>query len=396
MKRIFSSLKYNNFRLFWFGQLVSLSGTWVQIIAQSWLVLELTNSAFLLGIANAIAAMPIMLFSLVGGVVADRFNKKHIIITTQALSMALAFCLGALVSLKIAAFWNVAIVIAALGLVNAFDVPTRQAFIVELVQRSDLNNAVALNSILFNAARIIGPVIAGFLVGWLGLSSCFYINGASFFAVILALLFIRGDFTGKHKAAGTIMRDITDGAGYVWANKDIRALVAITAISSIFGMANVVLMPIFARDILKVGIKGLAFLMASVGAGAILGALALAAFSHYNKKDVFVKTGTVVLSLSLILFSFSRVYPFSLFLLFCVGWGIITQSATINTLLQLNTPDRLRGRVMSFYTLMFLGMTPVGSFQAGLMAHWFGAPAALALSGMACFLLTMLFFKDVR
>lgn len=419
MAKIFSSLRHRNFRLFWFGQLFSMSGIWIQTIAQGWLVLELTNSAFLLGMINAINAAPVMLFSLLGGVVADRISKRRIILTTQALSMFLAFCLGILVSLKLAQFWNIAVVVALLGVVNSFDVPARQAFVVELVGREDLNNAIALNSFLFNAARIIGPVAAGFLAGSLGISSCFYANGISYFAVIAALVFIKGDFSAKDSSHATVVERMIDGAKYVWTNKNIRSLVAITAISSIFGMANIVLMPIFARDILKVGMKGLGLLMASIGAGAVLGALMLGAFSHYKGPSFlagifqsrrskggtisqaehtgsgFIKIGSIILALSLILFSFSKTFSLSVLLLSAAGWGIIAQAVTVNVLLQLNTPDKLRGRVISFYTLMFLGMMPVGSFQAGLVAHWFGAPIALLFSGSMCLILTPLFFRNI-
>ena len=395
MKKIFSSLKHDNFRLFWFGQLFSLTGTWIQITAQGWLVFELTNSAFLLGIINAIAALPIMFFSLVGGVAADRLNKKHILIATQAFSMLFAFFLGVLVSLGIAQFWNIAVVVALLGFVNAFDVPARQSFVAEIVTRNDLNNAIALNSLLFNSARIIGPVVAGFLAGSLGIASCFYLNAVSFSAVIIALFFIKGDFSPKDLSKSSIVKDFKDGAKYVFSHKNIRALVIVTAFSSIFGMANVVLMPIFAKDILHVGLRGLGILMAFIGIGAIAGALTLAKFSNYENKQIFVKSGTIILALSLIAFSFSKTYYLSLVLLIPAGWGIITQAATINTLLQIETPDIFRGRVMSFFTLMFLGMTPVGSFLAGIMAHWFGAPTALFISGLACLALPPLFFKDI-
>ena len=358
-------------------------------------MLELTNSAFLLGMINAISALPIMLFSLMAGVVADRLNKKHMLLTTQTLSMLLAFCLGLLVSLKIAQFWNIAVVVGLLGFVNAFDIPARQAFVVELVGKEDLNNAIALNSFAFNAARIIGPVIAGFLAGSFGLGSCFYVNGVSFLAVIFGLLFIKGDFTAKDVSRDTIFKGLVDGAKYVFAHQKIRGLVIITAITSIFGMANVVLMPIFARDVLKVGIEGMGILMSAVGVGAILGALTLAVFSHRQEKEIFIKSGTIILAISLIAFSVSKNYILSLILLFGAGWGIITQAATVNTLLQLYTLDKMRGRVMSFYSLMFLGMTPLGSFQAGLFADWFGAPVSLMFSGSACLILSLPFFKNI-
>ncbi|MFH0838580.1 MAG: MFS transporter [Candidatus Omnitrophota bacterium] len=394
--RVFSSLKHRNFRLFWQGQLISLTGTWIQSMAQSWLVLALTNSAFLLGMINAISALPILLFSLVGGLVADHMNKRNLLILTQGLSMVFALLLGIMVSFKLANFWNIALIVSALGVVNAFDMPCRQSFVVEMVGKDDLDNAIALNSLIFNSARIIGPVVAGFLVSSFGVESCFYINGISFIGVLIGLLMMKGDFSVKKSLDTNMLPGLFDGARYVWSNKRIRSLIILVATTSIFGMSNIVLMPIFARDILMVGSRGLGVLMAFVGSGALCAGLTLAYVSQRRQRDLLVTIGGIVMSLSLICFSHSKVFIFSVAMLFMIGWGLIIQTASVNTILQISTPDNLRGRVMSFFVLMFLGMTPIGSFFVGLLAHWFGAPTAVALNGIACLLVIILLIRPLR
>jgi MFS family permease len=390
--KTFSSLRHRNFRLFWMAQLVSLTGTWIQSVAQSWLVLEITNSAFLLGMINAISALPILLFSLPGGLVADLVNKRNLLLLTQALSMILAFILGIMVSLNIAVFWNIALIVLILGIVNAFDMPCRQSFVVEMVGKQELDNAIALNSLIFNVARIIGPVIAGFLVGSLGVGSCFYINGITFAGVLIGLFLMKGDFSAKQDLSkNSYLKKLFDGVGYAWANKEIRSLIMLVAMVSIFGMSNIILMPIFARDILKAGAAGLGVLMAGIGGGALSAGLTLAFFGKSERRSLFVRVGGFVLGVSLLLFSFSKVFIISFVALFGVGWGLIMQTASINTILQHISPDNLRGRIMSFFVLMFLGMTPIGSFQAGLVAHWFGAPASVALGGIVCLIMSLIF-----
>lgn len=396
MMKIFSSLRYRNFRLFWFGQMISLCGTWMQSVAQSWLVLELTNSAFLLGMVNAIAGLPILLFSLIGGVVADHLNKRNLIVLTQNLSMILAFALGVLASLHLVKFWHIGLIAGLLGIVNAFDSPARQAFVIEMVSKEDLDNAIALNSLIFSAARIIGPVIAGFLVGTLGVNSCFYVNGFSFMAVIISLFSMRGDFSPKNSLEGSVTKKLLDGAKYVWTEKKIRRLTILAATSSIFGISCLVLMPIFARNILNAGAKSLGILIASIGLGAILASVTLTLFSYSpkNKRSIFI--GGLVLAIMLIVFSFSRSLPLSVIALTGVGWGLITQTAMINSLLQTSTPDYLRGRIMGFYTLVFLGMMPIGSFQAGLIAHWLGAQVSVRLGGLICLIIVLVFSRGIE
>ncbi len=390
MKKYFSSLKHRDFRLFFSGQMVSLTGTWMQNVAQGWLVLQLTNSPFLLGIINAIAALPILLFSVWGGTVADRMGKRNLIICTQALSMILAFIMGILFSLHIIEFWHIALLAGLIGLVNAFDMPARHSFVIEMVGKADLSNAIALNSMIFNIARIIGPIVAGFVVGAWGVGTCFYINGFSFLAVLAGLLFMKGDFTPKNSNHSSLHDSTMDGARYVWQNRKIRNLIILVSVSSLFGVSYMVLMPVFARDILNIGAKGLGVLLSAIGIGALLSSLSLTIFSHSDHSNRLVSLGGIVLGISLIVFGFSKSVNISLLALVGVGWGIVTQTTTINNLLQKETPDELRGRVMGFYTVMFLGMTPLGSFQAGLLADWLTVPYSVVIGGLVC--LTMSIF----
>lgn len=395
MNNYFSSLKHRDFRLFWSGQMVSLTGTWMQSVAQGWLVLQLTNSPFLLGVTNAVTAMPILLFSLVGGAISDKVNKRGLIVLTQIGQMLLAFALGILFSLHLIEFWQIVVVAGLMGVINAFDMPARQSFIVEMVGKADLSNAIALNAMIFNVARIIGPVIAGFIVGAWGVGACFYLNGVSFLAVISGLLFMRGDFKPKNQNSDSIKNSTMDGLRYVWKDLKIRNLIILVAISSLFGMSYMVLMPVFARDILVIGAKGLGLLLAAMGIGALLASLSLTIFSQTNKNDRFVSLGGIVLGLSLVVFGLSRNLGVSLLALVGAGWGLVTQTATINNLLQKDTPDELRGRVMGVYTLMFIGLTPAGSFQAGLVADWLGVPVAVALGGLVCMSMSIILPRTI-
>lgn len=380
--------------------MISLTGTWMQNVAQGWLVLQLTNSPFLLGIINAIAALPILLFSVWGGTIADRLKKRNLIICTQALSMILAFIMGILFSMRIIEFWHIALLAGLIGLVNAFDMPARHSFVVEMVGKEDLSNAIALNSMIFNIARIIGPVIAGFVVGTWGVGTCFYINGASFLAVLAGLLFMRGDFAPRNSNHNSFHESTMDGARYVWQNLKIRNLIILVAISSLFGVSYMVLMPVFARDVLHIGAQGLGILLSAIGIGALLSSFSLTFFSHSDQSNRLVSLGGIVLGISLVIFGFSKSVNISLLALVGVGWGIVTQTTTINNLLQKETPDELRGRVMGFYTVMFLGMTPLGSFQAGLVADWLTVPYSVVVGGlitftMSVFLSKVLFKKPV-
>ena len=398
-QQTFSALKHRNFRLFWTGQFVSLIGTWMQTVAQGWLVLQLTNSAFLLGTVNAIGSLPVLLFALPGGVIADRVNKRRILLFTQTVAMILAFILAALTHLHntgviVLKVWYVVAIAAVGGTVFALDGPARQSFFIELVGKKDLLNAIALNSTIFNGARIMGPALAGILIGVIGTAGCFFLNGLSFVAVIIGLLMIRTDVPAA-KRSDSPWDDMKQGLKYVWNHKTVRALILIVALFSIFGMPYVVLMPIFARDILQKGASGLGFLMAATGLGALAGSLTLAAFSQIQRKGTLVFWAGIVFSLTTLAFAFSRNYILSLAILPLVGLSMVSQVATVNTMIQSTVSDQMRGRVMGVFTMMFMGMMPFGSFIAGAIASRWGAPFALQLGAGICFCATVAIYKLV-
>ncbi len=391
----FASLRHRNFRLFWTGQLVSLVGTWMQAVAQGWLVLTLTNSAFLLGLVSAIGSIPVLFLSLPGGVAADRMDKRSLLIATQATAMVLALVLAALTHFKAVQVWHIVVLAALAGSVFAFDAPSRQAFIVEMVGKEDLLNAIALNSAIFNAARIMGPALAGVLIGVIGMAGCFLLNGVSFLAVIVGLALIRSEYVA---APGRLSawQDIRLGLEYVSSNRDVLLLEVIVASFSIFGMPYAVLMPIFARDVLEVGSRGLGFLMTATGVGALAGALSLASFGKSRGRGRLVFVAGAVFAALLAAFSLSRNFTLSLVLLALLGWAMVSQVATINTILQSIVPDNLRGRVMSVHTLVFMGMTPFGSFIAGSIAQRWGAPAALQAGAAVCMATVVMIFWRKR
>lgn len=390
LPKTFIALRHRNFRLFWFGQLISLVGTWMQSVAQGWLVVQLTNSAFLLGLVGAVGSSPMLVFSLFGGVMADRLNKRKVLVVTQTTMTLLAFALAILTATGFVRIWHILILAVLLGIANAFDAPTRQSFVVEMVGREDLLNAIALNSSMFNAARILGPAIAGVLISLTGVAGCFFINGVSFIPVIIGLLLIRQTVTRPASSEDSVWQHFLEGIRYVLSHPTVLALVSLVAIMSVFGMPYAILMPIFARNILKVGASGLGILMAATGIGALIGALSLASLGNYPHKGRLVLGGGVLFSLFAMCFSLCRVFPLCLVLLVGLGGSMIAQTATINSLLQMIVPDHLRGRVMSVFTFMFMGMMPFGSLQAGIVAGRFGAPFAVFLGG-AVLLICVLF-----
>ncbi len=385
--RPFSALTYRNFRLFWFGQLISLTGTWMHSAAQGWLVFKLTNSPFYLGLVGSAASMPILLFTLAGGVAADRFPKRNILLTTQIALMLLAFTLAVLVSKEVITVWYVFTIAFLIGTINAFDIPARQSFFIEMVGRENLLNAIALNSAAFNGARIIGPAVAGILIGYLGVAVCFYINSLSFLAAIISLLKMRFE-TGelrKHATSG-IKEEFKEGLKYIFNEPKVYTLIIVIGIISFFGFPYITFLPVYARDILKTGATGLGILMGVAGAGAFMGAISLAIRGDFVTKGGFFVTSGIIFSIALLIFSFSTAVWISYPMLFLVGWGGINQLATTNNLLQLTTPDRLRGRVMSSFTMVFLGMATIGNFVIGSLAAYVGTQVALGIGATFCLL----------
>ncbi len=378
----FGALAHRNFRLFLFGQTVSLTGTWMQSIAQGWLVLQLTNSPFYLGLVSALGSLGVLLFTLYAGVVADRTDKRRVVIITQSLLMVQAFLLAALVASGRVTVGSVMLLAAFLGVVSAFDIPTRQAFIVEMVGKEDLMNAIALNTSIFNLSRVLGPVVAGFLIGPLGVAACFFLNGVSYLAVIASLLAMRLPPWVPRPAAGSAWQGFREVVAFLRSDRRARTLVVLTAITSIFGFPFLVLMPVFARDVLRVGAAGYGALTASVGLGAVAGALGVAVLSRRIRKGRTLVVAGTSFGLLVALFAQSRWFALSVALLALVGCAMIVNNALTNTLLQTLVPDHLRGRVMGFYSFMFVGMAPIGAFQAGAVAERFGAPLAVAAGGV--------------
>jgi MFS family permease len=378
------ALRYRNFRLFFAGQLVSLVGTWMQTVAQAWLIYRLTGSSLLLGTVGFMGQIPVFLFSPLGGIVADRYNRHRVVIATQTASMILALTLAWLTLTGRIAVWHVVVLSALLGFVNAFDIPARQSFIVDMVGKEDLMNAIALNSSMFNSARMIGPAIAGVLVARIGEGWCFFANGVSYLAVIAGLIMIRLTPAQRQVHRDSPLANILEGVRFARNSSAIRSLLLLLGLSSLVGTPYSVLMPIFAGEILHGGPRGLGILMGAAGIGALLGALTLAARSGLRGLGRWVALACGGFGASLVLFAFSRSFWLSVFFLVPTGYALMVQMGSTNTLVQSMTPDHMRGRVMALYSMMFMGMAPFGALLAGGAAHHFGVQATVAAGGLLC------------
>lgn len=385
---MFSSLRVRTFRIYWLGMFISFIGTWIQTVAQSWLVFQLTNSAFLLGMVGFLGSIPIFLLSLFGGVIADRMNKRNILIFTQSIFMLLTFLLAVLTQMKLITPTQIMLIAILNGIVLAFDMPSRQAVVVELVGKKQLLNAIALNSVAFNSSRIIGPAIAGILVASIGMSGCFYINGMSFLVVIVALLLIKINHSFKTNRNNSTVKDLKDGLRVIKNNRLILALISMIGIVSLFGISYVMLMPIFAQDILNVGVKGLGMLVSFSGFGALVAALILARIGDFKYKGRYLILSSIIFSVSLVLFSLSRIYTLSLITLVFIGASSVTAMTLINTILQTIVEDEFRGRVMSVFMLTFAGIMPFGNLIAGALSQAIGVSLTVMICGIIC----MVFF----
>jgi MFS family permease len=382
------ALQYRNFQLFFSGQLISLIGTWMQNVAQAWLVYRLTKSSILLGSIGFAGQIPVFLMAPVGGIVADRYSRRHVVIATQTASMLLAFALAAMVltgvftkTVEIRCIFALS---ALLGVVNAFDIPARQSFIVDMVGRADLMNAIALNSSMFNASRVVGPAVAGLLVAYIGEGWCFFANGVSYIAVIIGLILMDVKAHRPVVQAGSPLSNVIEGFRFVLQNPPIHAILILLGIVSLTGMPYSVLMPIFADTILHGGPKALGTLMGGTGVGALTAALLLASRRNLKGLSRWVAISATAFGAGMVVFSFSRTYWLSIVLLVPVGFSMMIEMGSSNTLIQSMVPDRLRGRVMSVYSMMFMGMAPLGSLLAGASADRLGAPWTVATGGIVC------------
>ena len=378
------ALRHRNYRLFFGGQLVSLIGTWMQTVAQSWLVYRLTGSAELLGLMGFASQGPVLILAAVGGVIADRHDRHRILLLTQTASMVLAFVLGGLTLGGVIQVWEVFGLATLLGTANAFDIPARQSFVVEMVGAEDLPNAIALNSSIFNGARLLGPAIAGAVIAEVGEGWCFIGNGLSFLAVIAGLLAMQRPDVPRRKVEGSMLFRVRQGMVFVAGHAPIRTLILLIGVSSLMGMSYTVLMPIFADRIFGGGPKALGTLMSASGLGALAAALMLAGRSGVSGLGDWVARGAIGFGFALVLFSLSPWFWLSAALLACAGFAFMAQMAASNTLVQAMVPDEYRGRTMACYSMMFMGMAPVGALLAGIMAGRIGAPLTVTLGGSMC------------
>lgn len=391
----FRALQHRNFQLFIAGQLTSLIGTWMQTAAQLWLVYKMTGSAALLGVFGFASQVPILFLAALGGYIGDRYNRHHGVIWTQASSMVLAFALAALTFANVIQVWELIFVAFLVGIVNSFDVPIRQAFLVEMVSKEDLPNAIALNSSIFNGARVVGPAIAGFALAWKGPAWCFFLNGLSFLAVIGALLAMRLVKRVAKKEAGSPFQSLIQGFRFAMSDLPIRSSLLLLSMLSLLGLQYSVFLPIFATDVLHRGARGFGLLMSAAGVGAVAGALHFAARTSYKGLARWIAATSTICAIGLVAFSQSRIFWLSMTVLVVIGFSATVQMAATNTTLQNRVPDHLRGRIMAVYATMFMGIQPIGSLLAGGVAKKMGAPWTLAIFGTLCFLGSIYFIFRV-
>jgi len=395
-RRIFRTLSSRNYRLFFTGQSISLIGTWMQRVAMSWLVYHLTSSEFLLGLVSFLGLIPVFVLSPFAGVLADRFHRLHLLIATQVLAMLQAFLLTVLVMTGLIRIGHIMALATLLGLINSFDTPIRQAFTAELVEKkADLGNAIALNSAMFNSARMLGPTIAGLLIAAFGEGFCFLLNGLSYLAVIAALLRMRIPPTAEKKQKQKLLKGLKEGFSYSFGFAPIRSVLLLLMTVSMMGMPYIVLMPVFAKNILHGGSETLGFLMGAAGAGALCGAVYLAQRKTVAGLERVIPLMTGLFSLGLIGFALSRHQWLSLSLLLMAGFGLMVQMASSNSILQTIVDDDKRGRVMSFYVMCVMGTTPIGSLLAGVVANRLGAPQTLLIGGICCLAGAVLFMRKL-
>ncbi|MGZ4874846.1 MAG: MFS transporter [Candidatus Angelobacter sp.] len=378
--RLTRALRHRDFRLFWTGNFLSNIGTWMQNIAQGWLVLQLTNSAFWLGVVGFAASFPILLFALIGGVIADHVNKRKLLMITQSAMMAFAFIMAALAYFKVINVHEIVFLALGTGIAMSLNTPTYQALVPQLVPREDLTNAIALNSAQFNMSRVLGPTLGGFAMALFGVAGNFFLNGLSFLAVLVALTRIRYAEPAAPRE-GHLWEKLKQGFIYVFRHPEMSSLVLLVAIGSLLAIPYLTFIPYFARDVLGSDEPGLGILMACSGAGAFLGAITIASLVHIRRRGLFVVRAFAGFYAAIIAFTFSRNFYLSGLILTIAGYCMIISAATINSLLQHLAEDHMRGRVMSIYSTAFLGLPPIGCLIAGSMAHVIGAP--LAIAGMS-------------
>jgi MFS family permease len=381
------AFRHRNFRLYWIGQLISLTGTWMQTPALMWLILVKTNSAFYAGLLGTLNFLPVLFFSLFAGILADRVDKRLLILITQTAALIQSLILAVLVLTGHIMVWSIMVLTAAQGVINAVDAPARQSFVSEMVPREHVTSAVAMNSALFNGARVIGPAAAGFLIANASIAACFFINAATFLAIIVCLLMMRDSelLHAPERAHTSPISEIKEGFRYVRGERNALILLVLLAVLGIFGFpALVVYLPVFAKNVLHAGARGMGWLFAGAGLGSLIGAMRLAMTKRAGRQGRRVLFSSAFFGLILMGFSFSRNFYLSTLLAGLAGFGLISSMALTNSTLQMLAPPHLRGRVMSIYVFVMMGMMPLGNFLAGTVAHFLGAPHAVLIAGAIC------------
>lgn len=396
IKIVFRSLHYRNYRLFFSGQSISLIGTWMQRIAMPWLVYQMTGSTLLLGVVSFAGQIPTFILAPIAGVFTDRWSRYHVLLLTQIFSMIQAFVLAWLCLAGTIQIWHIIVLSIVLGCINAFDVPSRHSFVIDMVEKKeDLGNAIALNSLMFNGARLIGPSVAGILLATTGEGVCFLINAVSYIFVVVSLLMMNVRPKEMKKMDTHIFKELQEGLSYTFGFGPIKHLIILLAIVSLTGLSFTVLMPVYAKEILNGGSHTYGFLMGAIGFGALLGALYLASRETVLKLGRIIPAATILFGTGLIVLSFSRIFPLSMILMIFIGLGMMIQTAASNTVLQTITDDDKRGRVMSFYTMAIMGTAPFGSLMAGVLAKVIGTPATVLIAGVASIIGGMVFLRKL-
>ena len=385
----FASLRHRNFQLYFGGQLISVAGTWIQIIAQGWLVYQISHSEFLLGVTSFAAAVPALIVSPWGGAIVDRVPKRSLLVLTQSGTMLLAFALAWLTFTGRVTEWHIIVLAALGGFINAFDAPGRQAFVVEMVERQDLSNAIAMNSLMFNSARVIGPAIGGILLASVGAAWCFLINGLSFLAVIIGLLMMRLPPFEIKAHTVSLLHDLKSGVGYLLNHIELLGLILIALVFNFFGMSYTAILPAFVDQVLKHSAAGYGWINAASGLGAVTAALFIASNGERGKRGRWLTIANLVFPLLLITFAFTILFSASLVLAFGLGIGFMLQFTLINTLLQTRVSDEMRGRIMGIYTLTIFGVGPFGNLMIGWLAQSWGLSLTIALSAAVALLLSI-------
>lgn len=397
--KTFRALQYRNYQLYFGGQLISVAGTWMQSIAQAWLVYQLSHSELMLGVVGFAAAIPALIITPIGGVIVDRVPKRALLVITQSCAMLLAFILALLSFLNVVQVWHIVALACGLGIVNAFDGPGRQAFVVEMVGRDDLPNAIAVNSMMFNGARVIGPAIGGILLASVGASWCFFINGLSFLAVIAGLLAMKIHQQRTVHSGTTALKQLLDGLRYVFAHTEMLALLMLSLIFSMFGISYITLLPAFADRVLHIDATGYGALNSALGLGAVVGAFLIAHLGDRNKRGRLLTAANIGFPIALLAFANNTNFPIALVIAFVLGVGFMLEFTNINTLLQINVVEGMRGRVMSLYTLTFFGFAPFGNLAIGNLAEFWGLSLTISISaaiGLVLALIVLALVPRVR